>query len=181
MNLFINTISLNSKFIIFDNNRDIINQKSLNIKWNESSSFIKQLDIFLKENNLNYEDIENIVLVNWPWSFTWVRTVVLAVNAINFITDNYLTNINFFELFNNYPIVKASSKRDCFFKKDENSEIEILKNEEIENNYKKIFWEANLKNIEILEKINYSDIIKLIKLKKLKRLDPLYIKKPNIC
>ncbi len=180
MNLFINTISTKSKFIIFDDNRDIIKEKNIKIKWNESSRFIKELDIFLKEENLDYFNIKNIVLVNGPWSFTWVRTVVLAVNSINFITNNFLTPISYFDLFSDYPIVKSSSKRDVFFKKDKNSEIEILENEKIEKKYKKLFWEASIKNVEILENINYKSIIKDIELKKLKRINPLYIKKPNI-
>lgn len=180
MNLFINTISTNSKFIIFDDNRKIKKEKTINIKWNESSRFIKELDLFLKENNLDYKGIKNIVLVNGPWSFTWVRTIVLAINSIIFITDNYLTPISYFDLFKDYPIIKSSSKRDSFFKKDKNSEIEIIKNEEIEKSYKKVFWEANIKNIEILENIDYLSIIKNIKFKKLKKIEALYIKKPNI-
>ncbi len=180
MNLFINTISSNSKFIIFDDKRNIKSEKEVNIRWNESSRFIKELDIFLKEEKLDYFDIENIVLVNGPWSFTWVRTAVLAVNSINFITKKSLTPISYFDLFEDFPIIKASSRRDCFFKKDKNSEIEIIANEEIEKNYKKAFWEANLW-IEIFENINYCDIIKNIELKNFDKIEPLYIKKPNIC
>ncbi len=180
MNLFINTISSNSKFIIFDDKKNIKSEKTINIKWNESSRFIKELDIFLKESSLDYFDLENIVLVNGPWSFTWVRTIILAVNSINFIIKKSLTPISYFDLFKDFPIVKASSRRDCFFKKDKNSPIEIITNEEIEKNYKKAFWEANLW-IEIFENIDYYDIINNIELKNLDKVEPLYIKKPNIC
>ena len=186
MILFINTVSKNSYFWLFDMERNLISEKYFEIKWNESSQLLPNLDAFLKENNLNYFSLENIVFVNWPGSFTWVRTVVLAVNTINFIINKNLTPLNFFELFNNYPIIKSSSKRDSFFKKDKNSEVEILTNDEIisyleKNNIKEIFWDANLENTKILEKIDYCDIIKHINLQNLKKAEALYIKKPNIC
>jgi hypothetical protein len=53
------------------------------------------------------------------------------VNTINFVINKQITSISFFDLFNNYPIVKTSSKRDCFIKKDKNSEIEIIRNDDL--------------------------------------------------
>ncbi len=186
MNLFINTISKNSIIILFNNNREILDKTIFEIKWNESSLLIPTIDQFLKKNKLNYNEIKNIVLVNWPWSFTWVRTVVLAINSINYITNNSLTPISYFELFKNYPIVKSSSKRDCFFKEKIDNNIEIILNQDIEKylkekNIKKIYWEAEIENVEIIENIDYLSIIKEIKLENIKKIDPLYIKKPNIC
>jgi hypothetical protein len=35
-------------------------------------------------------------------------------------------------LYKNYPIIKSSSKRDFFFKKDKNSTIEIIYNDKLE-------------------------------------------------
>lgn len=186
MNLFINTISKKSSIILFDEKREIIDQIEFEIKWNESSLLIPNIDSFIKKNWLDYFDIKNIVLVNWPGSFTWVRTVVLAINSINYITHNHLTPVNFFSLFPNYPIIKSSSKRDCFFKKSPDSLIEIVTNEDIEiylkeNNITTLYWECELQNVEIIEKIDYLGIIKQIKLEELKKIDPLYLKKPNIC
>lgn len=185
MNIFINTISTNAIIILFDNNRDIIKQKNIEIKGNESSKLIPFLEDFLKENKLSYKDIKNTIVVNGPGSFTWVRTTVLAINTINFITKNNLTPISYFNLFNDFPIVKSSSKRDCFYKDSKDSKIEIKTNEDIYSELKNkkiqnIYWEADLEDIEIIEKIDYSDIIKKIKLLELKKVEPLYIKKPNI-
>lgn len=186
MNLFVNTISNPAVLIIFDENRNIKNELRFEIKWNESSLLIPKIDEFLKENNLTYFDIKNIVLVNWPGSFTWVRTSVLAINTINFITKNDLTPISYFELFDNFPIIKSSSKRDCFVKLSKESKIEIIENEKLseilnKNNIKTIYWETSIENMEIIEKIDYSCIIKSTELKKFKKIDPLYLKKPNIC
>lgn len=186
MNLFVNTISNPAVLIIFDENRNIKNELSFEIKWNESSLLIPKIDEFLKENNLTYFDMKNIVLVNGPGSFTWVRTSVLAINTINFITKNDLTPISYFELFNNFPIIKSSSKRDCFVKLSKESKIEIIENEKLseilkEKNIKKIYWETSLENMEIIEKIDYLSIIREIELKDFKKIEPLYLKKPNIC
>jgi hypothetical protein len=40
-----------------------------------------------------------------------------------------MTAVNYFELFNNYPIIKSSSRRDHFVKINNNSDIEIIENE----------------------------------------------------
>lgn len=188
MNLFIDIISREGNIIIFDDNRKIKDKIILNIKWNESSKLIPMIDLLLLKNKLKYKQIENIVVVNWPWSFTWIRTTVLTINTINFITKNNITPISYFELFDNYPIVKSSSKRDSFLKKNLESEIEIIENEKLinylkQNNINKIYWEVNKDTfsfIEIFEKIDYENIISKIKFRGFKEITPLYIKKPNI-
>ena len=189
MNLFINAVSRNWKLLIFDNDRKILFEKDLQVAWNESEKLIWLVDEFLKDSKLNYKDLDNIVVVAWPGSFTWVRTIVLMANTINFVINKNMTSLSFFDLFTDYPIVKTSSKRDCFLKKDKNSKIEITPNWELEiylkeNNIKKIYWDFDIskfENVEIIENINYYDIIKNINLDNKKRLEALYIKKPNIC
>lgn len=188
MNLFIDTISNISKIIIFDEDRQITAEKDLHIKWNESSLLIPEIDKLLKENSFIYKDIQNIVLVNWPGSFTWVRTTVLAVNSISYIIGNNLTAMSYFDMFKEYPIIKSSSKRDCFVQFATGSKIEIITNDSLalilkEKNITKVYWEANtdiFDNIEIFGEINYSDIINQIIFDKVKQIEPLYIKKPNI-
>ncbi len=188
MNLFINAVVKKWVLILFDDNRNIIFQKEIEVAWNESEKLIWLVDDFLKKSHLWYDDLENLVVVAWPGSFTWIRTIVLMVNTINFVIDKNITSISFFDLFNNYSIVKTSSKRDCFLKKDINSEIEIISNIDLidyllKNNINKIYGDFNPwdnKGIELIEKINYSDIIKNIKFQKEKIIEPLYIKKPSI-
>jgi hypothetical protein len=43
-----------------------------------------------------------------------------------------MTAVNYFELFNNYPIIKSSSRRDHFVKINNSSNIEIIENELLE-------------------------------------------------
>ncbi len=177
-----------------------MSEKDIQTLWNESEKLIWYIDEFLNENNLEYIDLENIVVFAGPGSFTWIRTISLLVNTINFVINKNITSLNFFDLYDNYPIIKSSSKRDSFFKKDVNSEIEVIKNDDIleylsENNITKIYWEnknlfslsiegfnplSNWESIEIFEKIDYSAIIKKIEFKSEKIIKPIYIKKPSI-
>lgn len=186
MNLLINALLSNWKLIIFNDDRDILFEKNIEILWNESEKLIWYIDTFLSENKLDYNDLENIVVFSGPWSFTWIRTISLLVNTINFVINKNITSLSFFELYSNYPIIKSSSRRDSFFKRDINSEIEIISNIDVltylkENNIKKIYWEnKNITEIEIFEKIDYSAIIKNIEFKNEKRIEPIYIKKPSI-
>ena len=186
MILFVNTIWKKAYLWLFDNKKNLLSETFFEIKWNESSLLLPKLEEFLEKNNVDYFQIENFVLVNWPGSFTWVRTAVLTINTINFITKKNITPLSYFDLFKSFPIIKSSSKRDSFFQKDKNSLIEIIENEKIleylkEKNISKINWDWSLENIEILEKIDYYDIIKKIELKQNKKVEALYIKKPNIC
>ncbi len=194
MNLFLNAISESWSIILFDDKKEIVLKKDIEVFWNESEKLIDIFDMFLAEQNLSYNDLENIVVVVGPGSFTGVRTVCLFVNTINFVTKKNLTPISFFDLYSSYPIIKTCSKRDSFFKKDKKSKIEAFKNGDIlnylkENKIKYLYWEnPNLitrdisqnQYFKILENIDYHTIIKNIKLEKLKSVKPLHIKKPSI-
>lgn len=185
MILFVNTIWKKAYLWLFDNKKNLLSKTFFEIKWNESSLLLPKLEEFLEKNNVDYFQIENFVLVNWPGSFTWVRTAVLTINTINFITKKNITPLSYFDLFKSFPIIKSSSKRDSFFQKDNFSEIEIWENQKIkefleEKNISKINWDAEIEKIEILENIDYCDIIKNIEFKDFKQVEALYIKKPNI-
>ncbi len=185
MNLFIDTISSTAFLAIFDENKNIITTREFIIKWNESSLLIPEIDSFLKENNLEYSDLENIVTVAWPWSFTWIRTTILVVNSINFLIKKNLTSLNFFDLYSNYPIIKQSSKRDSFIKKSNDSNIETMINDDIleylnTNEITTVYWDYKQENIKTFEKPDYSNIINKIKLDNKSKIEPIYLKKPNI-
>ena len=70
MNLFINSISNPCYLALFDNNRQIIATRELDIKGNESSKLIPELQSFIGNNKINQNDLDNIVVINGPGSFT---------------------------------------------------------------------------------------------------------------
>lgn len=182
-NLFINAVTQNWALILFDDNKKILSQKKIEILWNESSKLIETIDIFLKENKIKYSDLENLVVVNWPGSFTGVRTIVLAINSINFIINKNITAINFFDLFENYPIIKSSSRKDLFVKYKKSDKIEIVKNDDFIFD-DKVYWDLSnnilSEKVKVISEINYNKIIKNIIFQENKLIEPLYIKKPNI-
>ncbi len=189
MNLFINAVSYSWILILFNEDREITAKKHIEILWNESSKLITYIGAFLKENNTSYNDLENIVVVNGPWSFTWVRTIVLAVNTINYIIKKNITPLGFFELFNNYPILKASSRRDLFVKYEKNASIDIVMNEDFlenvqDNNIDVFYWDVSNNiiwtQISVITSIDYKKIIEKLEFQEKKIIEPLYIKKPNI-
>ena len=180
MNIFLDTISPTNKLIAFEND-NIIYEYDFAVKLNESTKLIQEFETFLNLANITYSQIENIIVVNWPGSFTWIRTTILFVNSINFINKKHLTWINYFQLFKNYPIIKTSSKKDCFVKWWENQEIQVLQNDEIdkileEKNIELYYWDYK----NWINNINYLDIIKNTPLQKNTILSPFYLKKPSI-
>ncbi len=188
MNIFIDTISNIAKIIIFNWNREIIDEIEWFVKWNESSTLIPKIDEILNNNSIKYNDLENLVVVNWPGSFTWIRTTVLAINSINYIINKNITAISYFDMFDKYPILKSSSKRDYFVMINKDSKIEIIENDILVNNIKElnintVYWEVDselFKEVKIVDKIDYLSIIKMINFSKEKQIQALYIKKPNI-
>lgn len=186
MNLFINAVSASGMLIVFDKQSTIIAECSIEIKWNESSKLTCIIDKFLTENKLDYTKIENIVVVHGPGSFTGVRAICLIVNTIAFSTNTLLTPMSYFELFRGYPITKQSSKRDMFIQEAVDQDIKIMSNEQVvkyleNNNIDTLCWERPVWwGGQIVENIDYCDIIKSIKLDTLTQIEPLYIKKPSI-
>lgn len=187
MNIFIDSISSPAFIALFDWERNIVNEIQVEIKWNESSKLIPDLMTFLKDNNINQDDLNNIVVVNWPGSFTWVRTVVLIANTLNYVLKKSMTPVSYFDLFSTYPIIKSSSRRDHFVQLTWQSNIEIINNSDLEkyfldNNIDTTYWESsyNFENTQILENIDYKSIIKELEFKDYEKIEPLYIKKPNI-
>jgi tRNA A37 threonylcarbamoyladenosine modification protein TsaB len=64
MNIFLDTISPQNILILFDQNRNILKEYFFDVKQNESTMLIEELDKFLCKNKLSYFDLENIVVVN---------------------------------------------------------------------------------------------------------------------
>jgi tRNA A37 threonylcarbamoyladenosine modification protein TsaB len=189
MNLFIDAVSQKWMLFLFDKEKKILDSFEMHIAWNEVQNLGKHIAIFLEKNNEKVENLENIVVIHGPGSFTGIRTIVLVVNTYAFIYPHIsITPISYFELFSDFPIIKPSSRRDTFIKKSDISDIEILSNEELSDflqtrKIQKIYWDVlewYFWDIFIENQPNYATICKNIVFQKKKRIEPLYIKKPNI-
>lgn len=187
--LFVDVVNTNWIFILMDQDKNIFSKKQISLTGQESKLLLRELLAFLNENNLKCEDCVKIIVVNGPGSFTWIRTITLIINSIVYIyKDICVTPVSFFELHQDYPIIKASSKRDVFIKKSESMEIEVLKNEEVEdylklNNIKKVYWDIPdwlFSEVIVAREVNYDIILKNLEFEDKKRIEALYIKKPNI-
>jgi len=183
MNIFLDSVSPQNVIILFDNDKNIIDKYEFNVLLNESSKLIFEIDNYLKSKNIDYKDIKNIVLVSGPGSFTWIRSTTIVVNTIAFVYNCNLTDITYFDLFDSFPIIKKSSKRDSFIKKTETKEVEVFANPEIisylqDNNINQFYWDFDLDGI--LKEPKYDEVIKKITLKNEKIIYPNYFKKPSI-
>ncbi len=187
MYLFFDWVSSKWYIWLFDNEKKIICSESFEVQWNESTKIIPLIDIFLKKNNTLYKDIENIAVVIGPGSFTWIRAISLIVNTLSYTHSHMrLTGISFFDLYNDFPIVKSSSKRDLFVKYSDSATIEIVKNEDffIWEWKSLVYWDVDISKLtwklELFNEPDYNNIFKNLELQENKIVAPLYIKKPNI-
>jgi tRNA A37 threonylcarbamoyladenosine modification protein TsaB len=188
MNLFLQAITDPGILILFDDTRFIIAKQNFSLLWKESSSLLREIEQFLAKQDLQTLDLNHIIVVNGPGSFTGIRSIVLIVNTLSFIFPHLkLTPLSYFDLFSWFPVVKQSSKRDIFVQFSQAEIIEIIGNTTFleklkERGVLKIFWDAKIDLGDIfLENIpDYDTLCKTIVLQQKKRIEPLYIKKPNI-
>ncbi len=187
MNLFFDAVSSSWYIALFSDQREIISSSKFQILWNESSKATDLIDTFMKDNNISYDRLKNIVVVAGPGSFTWIRTISLIVNTLAYIYPNIsLTAINYFDMFDSYPVVKTSSKRDLFVKYEKNAKISIESNSDFiwSLQWWVMYGDAPLLDIPEAQRdtsdIDYKWFISDVTLDQLKRVAPLYIKKPNI-
>lgn len=185
MNLFLDTISPNNALILFNNDRKIIKKYFFDVRLNESTRLIEELHNFLENSWVWYNDLENIVVVNGPGSFTGVRTTVLLVNTINYTIKKHITTLTYFDLFPTYPIIKASSKRDSFVKFSSKDEIQVIENDALKNmiqekDISQIFWDVHISWVETQNTVDYEAIIQNIIFQDNLIVSAFYCKKPNI-
>ena len=187
MYLFFDGVSTQWYIGLYDLQKNCVAYENFAISGNESTQTIPVIDCFLKKQNIKYTDIENIAVVAGPWSFTGIRTISLVVNTLAYIYPHiYLTSINFFDLYQNFPAVKSSSKRDLFVKWKKSATIEIVQNGDFESSCERetIYGDVNIDRFETVfdlkSAIDYEEVFRNIALKQEKQIAPLYIKKPNI-
>ena len=185
--LFLDAVSKQWKMILFCNWSQI-NQQSIFLAGNESSLLWDKVLSFFKKCSIEVFELHHIYVVHGPGSFTGIRSICLFVNTLAYISQKLtLTPISFFDLYTSYPIIKQSSRRDVFAKKQKNSIIEILSISELQiylQDISQCYGSSDATNIDndICLEENYQawDVISRIKKQQYKRIEPLYIKQANI-
>ncbi len=187
MILFFDGVSTQGYIGLYTTQKTLLCAQSFSIAGNESTKTIWVIHAFLKENHILYEDIEHIVCVVGPGSFTGVRTISLVINTLAYVYPHItLTGISFFDLYDSYPVVKSSSKRDLFVKYEKSATIQVVPNHDFEAHCdtQSIYGDVDVtrfkKDFTLISKIPYDKILAKIELQHQKQLSPLYIKKPNI-
>lgn len=62
--------------------------------------------------------------------------ISLVVNTLAYIYPHiFLTGISFFDMYDAYPIIKTSSKKDLFVKREKYASIEVVSNEDFVNDF----------------------------------------------
>lgn len=159
------------------------------IQGNESQRLGKEILSLLKEADISFSEIEHIYAVNGPGSFTAIRTICLWINTVAFVYPHItLTPISFFDLYDSYPIVKQSSKKDFFVQRKKWAIIEIIVPEQLfENTWiHQIYGSIDQALLEkypwmnVESSYNIDELLKKTEAQTWKHIDPLYIKKPNI-
>ncbi len=187
MFLFINIISLNYKFIIFNKSKII---DIYNVKFNgqEFEKLYFYIEKFLKKNKLEISLINWITIINWPWWFTSTRILTLTINTIFFVNNIKIDSINYFEFLElqnvNYPILIKANKQEYLIKQKRNSKPYLINIWEIKP-WKYIWIWNNFdfanSNISIQLEEDYNLFFKNYKFNwKYKYTEPYYIKRPSI-
>lgn len=135
MYLLIDTISTPATYILFDSGKDIVSQESLELKGRESEHFLISLSEFLLNNKLEYQDLDGVIVVNGPGSFTAMRIITLTINTLSFVHPIPLYSINYFMLGElsgwNFPILIRANRGEYLIQQSKNSSPELISISEI--------------------------------------------------
>lgn len=105
--LYINPLPKNIKFIVLNENKEILAELDTP-KNNDEFSFFPEL---LTETVKKY-GVTEIWCVVWPGPFTLMRIITLAINSIAYTWDIWLKSCNFFDLIKPWhiPIIEANAR-----------------------------------------------------------------------
>ncbi|EKE26740.1 MAG: hypothetical protein ACD_4C00171G0004 [uncultured bacterium (gcode 4)] len=187
MYLFIDTISNDWALIIFDDHK-IIAKTRISLKWKEFDNLLEKIDEFLKDNNLAFKDLSWITVINWPWSFTWTRVVVLIVNTLFYVYNFKIEAIDYFTFMElswaKYPFAIKANKNEYLVKIDKKTSPLIKTLDEVSDwEYFWIWDNIDFENKDIYIKFisEYENFFNAYDFSwKNSLIQPLYIKKPNI-
>lgn len=130
MYLFIDTISLPATYILFDSGKDIVSQESIELRGRESEHFLVSLSEFLTKNSLEFQNLEGVVVVNGPGSFTAMRIITLTVNTLSLVHHTPLYSIDYFTLGElsgwSYPMLLRANRGEYLLQRNKDTIPELI-------------------------------------------------------
>lgn len=199
--LAINTASRTTQIALLKQDK-ILKEKEWISENNESEKLMPEIDDLLKNKKIKYDDLERIIVVKGPGSFTGLRVGVSVVNAIAYVQKIPVYGIDSFKFLRAKNeddeievIVLFAGRSEVYVQLTEKSEPVIYKVEEAvdvlkEKGIKKVFGEVlqeqkkSFKEVKLIESTKtFGETVLSLKEKELEKkniIEPLYIKGPGI-
>ena len=186
MIVFLDAVSHPGYIALYDKDRKQKASLFFDIHGNETKLLLDTMMNFLASNQCQMSDIEHIICVCGPGSFTGIRTITLIINSLAYAFPHiFLTGISYFDLFREYPILKQSSKRDVFVKKSKDAIILCEAVSCLLEQYQSVPMRGDVQFLGFslctpATQDDYERCIRDVFLKDTKKIAPLYLKNPNI-
>lgn len=197
LTLAINTASTKTAIALIDKK---VVEKSWKSKNNEAEKLLPEIAMLLKKSKKSFSDIDRVIVVKGPGSFTGLRIGVTVANTIAYLNNCKLYGIDTFEYWRSTDketalLIYAGSGgvyASIKGKKPELINLPDLNKFLKKNKIKKVFGEISLeqkkilKNVTFIEtKLSFGRIIEKMypeinARKSVKMVEPLYVKKPQI-
>ncbi len=188
MYLFIDTISNPATYILFDSKKDIVSKESLELRWRESEHFLVSLTEFLGKNKLKYEDLEGVVVINGPGSFTAMRIITLTINTLSFVHHTPLYSLDYFRFLElsgeSFPMMIRANRGEYLLQETADIPPKLMDIQTIPHGSYSWLGDANdftNGSISIQSSLRYDVFCRNFLLTNpIFRIEPFYIKKANI-
>ncbi len=191
--LAINTASSQTSIALFKDT-EILQEETWKSNNDEAEKLMPAIEQMLNQNNLSYENIDQIYCVKGPGSFTGLRIGVTVANTISYLTNAKLCSISTFEYLHHktdLPVIVYAGSGGVYLSESINSETELLNLEEInQKGISEVSGDITDAQKEQLTNIKFTEtnesfgatMLKLINedRKAEKIIHPLYIKSPSI-
>lgn len=199
--LAINTASRTTQIALLQDDK-ILREKEWISENNESEKLMPEIDDLLKNKKIKYDDLERIIVVKGPGSFTGLRVGVSVANAIAYVQKIPVYGIDSFKFLRAKNeddeidvIVLFAGRSEVYVQLTAKSEPVIYKVEEAvdvlkEKGIKKVFGEVlqeqkkSFKEVKLIESTKtFGETVLSLKEKELEKkniIEPLYIKGPGI-
>ncbi len=199
--LAINTASSKTSIALLEKKLDkfkILSEKSWVAKNDEAEKLMPEIANLLLKNKKTYAEIQQIIVIKGPGSFTGLRVGVTVANTISYLTKAKLFAVNTFEYWHavsKLPILVYAGSGGVYFSQNVTSSIKIVDMTEVreflgKKGIRKVSGDitkdqkAFLENIEFSQtKESFAEVMKMLlskKLKSVKTVVPFYVKEPGI-